>query len=545
MDASHPPVFVFDVLPKELSQVIFNEWIRNMKAMSALDVACCNHSWRPILHDAFESKPCLLKLSSLRYWQWLHQRNMFFSAPMVMDLADIHAIVDILPVFSKVKDVELVASARFQSSEALADPNTHDALRRFFQHCRQVTSLTIPPIRAVRPLLPTLIESSAAMEMTSLKLESVSFGEEAVLAQMLRRWGGSLRALSLSHAQGLGDLLLAPIALYCKAVEDLSLTAHYFSFQSRSFLAFSKALSSSLKHLFIADGNGSPVGQDCLTDRLLAHAVIMLPKIKTLELVSETIQYAWLPALFNSCPELDYIRLQSFRYDRHVAAYGNRPLLYVGTESMSLVEHIVEINYPVQILEFYWYHVDEVALSVLLNRFGFQLSMIICVIAYLTDSMVEEMVRKCPRLTCFRAKINSATYCSLHRLADSLGGQLEEISLRQCTSLTDQHLAYILSKCSVLERVSLIACDCITNLTVRNVIRCCPRLQELTIADCREVTADGIAAAILDSDRCDRPFRLIVKQMRSSVHHYLSEGLEGKKNFWREKRERGLSPWIE
>lgn len=526
--------FVFDILPHEVAQHVLLEWIKDMRCISSLDIACCNRICRPLLHQALSGlvaqTQCFGRHSKI-WLKWLFARQMFVCQDYHLILDDLSAIMSFLPVFSQIRKLSL--SKRSAHLETV----TRQLCQRFFQYCSNATE--------VRLLSSLSLSEELAETMRRLPVDSLVLKASCPFRTfdlLLDHWGEGLTHINMKTATGSVGGMIELVAKQCPGLQSWSLGWAQCSERPYTSDTLLEALTHlpCLTFLDLDDGKSNLV-DSILTDAFMQEVLPSVPKLQYLKLSSCRAghDYSLLPALLKYCPQLHSILLNvAMSY----YVQDGRCTLFIRNPSVRELLW-TKLPYPVDTLMMVT--ADASCITSLVHQYGSTLRVLYNSYAVLDDRLLAAIAKQCPRLTSFesRRKQTIPSDCiGLRALAEQLGRQLLVLTLF-FEGLTDEHMQHVLQCCPKLEKLELQFSTALTDLTFAALLRCCPSIKSVHIRG-SSMTPEGIASHIIGSGRLLRPFQLQItgSQLDDAViKRSIADALQGRHNPWRGKQKDGRS----
>lgn len=534
----HGACFVFEVLPKDLSQYILTDWLDDVADLSSLDVACTSRCWRPALLQALSGLKHFSNATNSELLHWLFGRGMFVEPQVALPLERLPFMLGALPALAK---VTTIIPFKFIKKSAVS----LSALEALFNNLPSLTAMNITTFQLPEECIRQLLSASSQLRLTKLMFMVPSFGPEvhsdALVQAMVLQWGGSLTDVDLTAVPALTDETLLAVTTSCVNLQRWALSCEGVEpvLTARGLLQALMACPQ-LTSLEIVD-------QQLLTDQLLSAIFSSLPNLQFIELrkAFNTSEDGWLPALFRSCPRVRQITSKAVRLD---TANGRGSLLCQTSSSSSLLEFPLPVQIDVLEVGSHDDTSSQPNFHPLISRFGRNLRTLTVRKGAHDDDMIDHITSQCTALKelhLLSSKVVSPANHSLRHLAETIGQQLLTLTLWSCDALTNGDCLHILEHCKSVDTLELSWCKQLTNRTFWNVLRQLPALKYFATGYCN-MEAKGIANFLVRSPRLSKPFVFNITDYRIDKEHIrrrVSEALAGSFNPWNIKQ-RNKQTWI-
>lgn len=545
--------FLFDQLPTDISQVIYSDWLADMKTLVSLDISCTNHSLRSALHESFHGFVSLLandtlpakKSVKLGYFKWLHDRNMLSHGELKIKIENLASILPYRALFGKVKSVTFLTDKSTPPTPPPTRPTIvtvpPETVKEFFKACSEITSLTLLGSGFDTGLVKMVLECTAHLHLDSFVFPDLLGTSNDAVVAMVAQWKRTLKCVDVSAVGGLTDVSLQALGV----VNGLEAVYLPSSKQQCTFTAdgFQHMLSGleSVKVLDFhknCDDNRLTAVMQALSTVATQRKCLNLESLVLPNVYNASKVYQFLADFFPNCPRLTAVAAGDV-FNLSVNDLGQHQLT-VDTYIPDHVDELLAVDLPVKIEAFATKETDENILNGILGKYGEQL-LTLEIESHWAAAVVQCIVAKCPHLTACRfisepEEGSDISAQSWDLLAAAYGKQLKVLWIRQ-SSITDATLAKVLKKFPFVEELSLESSWMLSTKAVANLLKQYPTLQRLSVAYHENMDGIAVANAIVKSTRLQDPFMLFWREMRWDAEAMLAvidKALDGKPNKWRQ-----------
>lgn len=292
------PAGLFHVLPTDVMKHVLMVWLKNVDVLSKMDIACCNHSWQPLLRECLQG---VIASTSVTYkgrrafdlFAWAQQRAMLLDVWLKMNTVDMETILPYLPTLSKLMSLTICGQ----------HCPCREHWQAFFASIPTLTTLKIARDNG-DIVLEDLLQTAGALRLRSLHLNLCMTAEtEGMVIKMFPLWGSHLTEVILTGSNHLSNSTLQAIG-ECAALLRLHLSCRTCYYTKAGLIALLSKLSK-LTELYINGDEGE------VDEEVLLQALPHLPQLHSLHLaVCFGIKAAALVSTLAKCNTLlDYLKI--------------------------------------------------------------------------------------------------------------------------------------------------------------------------------------------------------------------------------------------